>query len=213
MSEEWKTLTILGLDYEVSNTGKVKGLGRNKELKQRYTNDGYLEVTVGKEYEGRTSRRVHTLVALAFIPKPNNYEIFEINHKDLNRENNNVDNLEWVTHQENIDYSVNLGRYKGKFGESNPNYGSNTLKKKFKENPELRKTQSRPREQNGRCIKVKMIDTNTMKEYHFNFMGECAEFLKENYEIKSTIDSLRVTIKARINDKELYRKRFRFLEE
>lgn len=104
--EEWKTINLLGLDYEVSNTGKIKGLGRNKELKQRYTQDGYLEVTVGKEHEGRTSRRVHTLVALAFIPKPNDYEIFEINHKDLNRENNNVDNLEWVTHQENIDYSV-----------------------------------------------------------------------------------------------------------
>lgn len=212
MGEEWKTLTILGLDYEVSNTGKVKGLGRNKELKQRYTNDGYLEVTVGKEKEGRTSKRVHTLVALTFLEKPNNYDIFEVNHKDLNRENNNADNLEWVTHQNNITYSADLGRYKGRVGELNPNYGNDTLKKKFIENPELKKLQARHKEQNGRCIKVKMIDMNNNQEYYFNFMGECAEFLKENYNIKSTINSLRITIRKRIDNGELYRKRFKFIE-
>ena len=175
MEEKWKELEILGLQYLISNTGKIKGLGRNKELKQRYTKDGYLEVTVGKYNDKRTSRRVHTLVALAFVPKPNNYGEFEVNHKDTNRENNNSDNLEWITHIENVRYSAKLGNYIH-YGEDNPNWGGTTLKERFKNNPELCKTQARPREQNGRCVKVKLYYGDIfIKE--FEYIRLCLQYL------------------------------------
>ena len=215
MKEEWRVLNILGLDYNISDTGKIISLVTNTELKQRPTVDGYLEVTVGKYYCRRTSRRVHTLVASAFIPKPNTYDIFEVNHKDLDRTNNNVDNLEWLTHQDNISYSVKLGSYDGSkmIGENNPNFGNDTLKKKYASNPELSKIKnSRPREQNGRCVKVKMTDVIDDKVYIFNFIGECAEFLRNNFDIQSSVNSLRTTITIKIKDNKLYIKRFKFEE-
>lgn len=214
MEEKWKELEILGLQYLISNTGKIKGLGRNKELKQRYTKDGYLEVTVGKYNDKRTSRRVHTLVALAFVPKPNNYGEFEVNHKDTNRENNNSDNLEWVTHIENVRYSAKLGNYIH-YGEDNSNWGGTTLKERFKNNPELCKTQARPREQNGRCVPLKMIDIFDNKEYLFKFIGECCEFLKDNYSNMinfGELNSMRTSVKKCIDKNSIYKKRFYFEE-
>lgn len=95
--------------YQVSNLGNVKSLGNgdNKKCKERMLKsckdkDGYLMVCLSiHSYE--KSYRIHRLVALAFLPNPNNYP--QINHKDENRSNNNVDNLEWCDQQYNNEYS------------------------------------------------------------------------------------------------------------
>ncbi|MCP3894021.1 MAG: hypothetical protein GY706_05250, partial [Bacteroides sp.] len=96
MDEEWKGIPGYGGFYNVSNLGRVcstrKGIIRIKKLYK--TNDGYLKVKVGY---GDLSKvvLVHRLVAALFIGEIQNKEV---NHKDGNKENNNVHNLEVCTH-------------------------------------------------------------------------------------------------------------------
>lgn len=102
LEEIWKEIEYGGLKYLVSNYGKIKGFKRGL-LKQRINLDGYYEITAGIN-ELRTRVRVHKLVALTFIENPNNLP--EVNHKDFNRLNNYYKNLEWCTHEYNIQYSA-----------------------------------------------------------------------------------------------------------
>lgn len=102
-NELWEEIEYHGVIYYVSNYGNIKGR-RNKLLKQRINKDGYLVATLGYG-ENRSAEAIHRLVARAFIPKPNEKDKFEVNHRDCNRTNNNVENLEWVTHKQNIQYS------------------------------------------------------------------------------------------------------------
>lgn len=104
MNEEiWRELEVRGIKYLISNYGRIIG-ARGKILKTRTDEYGYETVTVGIT-KFRSREAVHRLVARAFIPKPNEVDCFEVNHKDFNRKNNRVENLEWVTHKDNIKYS------------------------------------------------------------------------------------------------------------
>ena len=88
-------------------TTKKNGGGKTKirPLRQRTDKDGYKEV--GLYYNNkRYFRRVHRLVAEAFISNPNHLP--QINHKDGNKENNCVNNLEWVTCQDNLLHSFRV---------------------------------------------------------------------------------------------------------
>ena len=107
--EIFKEIEIKGMIYMVSNHGRI--FGKRGELKQRLNMDGYLEVTIGRKGE-RTRALVHRLVMIAFKPCDNMEEL-EVNHKDCNRTNNRLDNLEWITHIDNVHYSSNKGNYKG----------------------------------------------------------------------------------------------------
>lgn len=69
--------------------------------------NGYMCVSLRRNKE-RIGCLVHRLVAKAFIPNPENKP--QVNHKDESRNNNRVDNLEWVTEQENIDYGHHNAR-------------------------------------------------------------------------------------------------------
>lgn len=103
MSE--KIINYKGVDYIVSDEGKVfstKNIGRGKyhqELKQRINNDGYLEITTGKN-SCRRRTGVHRLVALAFVPNPNN--LSEVDHINNDRTDNRACNLQWLTHEDNV---------------------------------------------------------------------------------------------------------------
>lgn len=114
--ELWKR--IPGTSYEVSNTGQIKTLDRvvkcGKRIKLHIVervmstriHNGY--VYIGLRIDGKTvSRPVHRLVASAFLPNPNNYRC--VNHKDGNKQNNNVDNLEWCNHTQNITHAYRTG--------------------------------------------------------------------------------------------------------
>lgn len=88
--------------YSVSNRGDVKSHLTGKLLVQSYNTFGYKQVSLHKSGKQDT-KTVHRLVAEAFLPNPNNLPY--INHKDEDKTNNDVSNLEWCTHQYNTEYS------------------------------------------------------------------------------------------------------------
>lgn len=89
--------------YMVNPAGKVYSLVSNKLLRAGCNKQGYKTVVLCKDGKEK-SFKVHRLVALAFIPNPNNYPC--INHKDEDKTNNDVNNLEWCTHKYNINYGT-----------------------------------------------------------------------------------------------------------
>lgn len=112
MQEEWKPIEGYEGLYEISNFGRVKSLNylrnyREKILINMRTNKGYLYVTLYK-YKIQKHFQSHRLVALAFIPNPENKRC--VNHIDNIRDNNITSNLEWVTHKENMEHAAKQGR-------------------------------------------------------------------------------------------------------
>ena len=103
MNESWKDIEGYEL-YKVSNYGRVKSLkfGKEKILKPRKNTKGYFQVQLWKDGKEK-NYFVHRLVAITFIPNTENKP--EVNHKDENKENNCVWNLEWCDRQYNIEYS------------------------------------------------------------------------------------------------------------
>ena len=87
--------------YSVTKEGCVYSHITGKFLKPNKMKTGYLSVELWKN---RTNKRVliHRLVAQAFIPNPNNYP--QVNHKDEDKQNNSVENLEWCTSKYNLNY-------------------------------------------------------------------------------------------------------------
>ena len=109
--------TIEGYEnYQVSDTGIVINKKTGRVLKQR-EKKGYMEVYIFNKGK-RKMMLVHRLVAQAFIPNPNNYP--QINHKDENSKNNNVDNLEWCTQKYNNNYGTYRERARKRMLENNP---------------------------------------------------------------------------------------------
>lgn len=132
--EEWRN--IEGYQYIVSNFGHVRRLGSDKDHSVRDCR-GCLVTDLYNEGRRKTVR-VHRLVAKAFIDNHDNKP--EVNHKDGNRHNNNVDNLEWVTKQENCIHAWKAGLSKqsyGMLGKKNPNGGRKSKPFKIVETGEI----------------------------------------------------------------------------
>lgn len=96
-------------DYLISTTGKVYSTKTNKFLNPSKTKDGYLKVALRGNNKAYYFR-VHKLVAMTYLENPNNLP--EVNHKDFNRTNNSLENLEWISHNDNIEYSKLENRFK-----------------------------------------------------------------------------------------------------
>ena len=124
--EVWKDIEEFKGLYQVSNLGQIRSIDRITEYKtgaKRLTKGvvlsigknklGYSQVGLSKN-DKCYSRRVHRLVAQAFIPNPNRYK--EINHIDGNKQNNNVGNLEWCNRKQNIRHAINNGLRKKYYG-------------------------------------------------------------------------------------------------
>lgn len=104
-AEIWKDIDGYDGLYQISNLGNVRSLkfGKIKLLKQINDKYGYKKVDLYKDRKTKTCK-IHRLVAQAFIPNPNNLP--EVNHKDENKSNNCVDNLEWCDRKYNMNYGT-----------------------------------------------------------------------------------------------------------
>jgi len=127
-SEVWKPVPEYEGHYEVSSLGNVRGIGRYvdtksgssriapRQLKCQSTTD-YPRVHLSKDGAGK-HYLVHRLVALAFLPNPENKP--QVNHIDGDKANPVLSNLEWVTNSENVRHSIdqlkNVHGPKGHFG-------------------------------------------------------------------------------------------------
>ena len=107
--EQWKDIDGYGGIYQVSTAGRVRSNPRKvhnytkpgRYMRQYRKDNGYLYLSLSKP-DGTLAKHqyIHRLVAEAFLPNPNGLE--QVNHKNSDKEDNRVENLEWVTPQENI---------------------------------------------------------------------------------------------------------------
>lgn len=136
--EVWKDVVGWEDRYEVSNLGNVKSksylkhtanmhgpisfMTKAKPLRPGLNGDGYYMVVLNRD-KVSTTKSVHRIVATAFLDNPDDLPI--VNHKDSNRLNNASENLEWCTHQHNVQHSYDSG--------SNSNAGDLHPRKKLTE--------------------------------------------------------------------------------
>lgn len=176
--EIWKDIDNYP-NYQVSNFGNVKSLKNNKLL--RLSAEEYKKCFLycnGK----RKTFRVHRLVAQAFLPNPNSYEV--VNHIDGNKYNNCVENLEWCTYSYNTKHTYEfLGRtayFKGKNRSEETNKKisiANKGKSKSKEHIQKLKDVKR---KNAKCINQYDKNNNYIKTWN------CAIEIEENLGIKAS---------------------------
>lgn len=112
--EIWKPIVGTKGFVEVSNEGRVRSLlrGEPRILKTQVDNKGYHRIRVTIERE-KMSYKVHREVAKAFIPNPDNLP--QVNHKDGNKSNNAVDNLEWISNRDNAHHAIENGLWENVF--------------------------------------------------------------------------------------------------
>lgn len=134
MQEIWKDIPDYEGIYQVSNLGNIKSIKRivnsisggrivnERILRQKLRSDGYLDVELSKN-NVQKSIYVHRLVAIAFIDNPNNYDV--VNHKDENKSNNCVNNLEWCNHKYNTNYGTAIKRRNQKIYKKVKKYDKN----------------------------------------------------------------------------------------
>lgn len=102
--EEWKLIEGYENNYAVSNLGRIKNIRHGNILSPAKNEKGYLYVALCKDGK-LSSKRVHRIVASAFLGKSS----LEINHKDGDKTNNRIDNLEYCTHSQNIRHAMDSG--------------------------------------------------------------------------------------------------------
>lgn len=108
INEEWKTITGYNGQYFISNLGNVMSIKYKypKLLKPRKDNYGYLRVALVSGTKIQECK-IHRLVASEFIDNPSNKPT--VNHKDGDKTNNKVSNLEWATNKEQMVHAKNIG--------------------------------------------------------------------------------------------------------
>ncbi len=197
---EYKEINYRGTLVQVSKQGQVRwnGTQRNIYLNQ----DGYSVCAICIPGGGWRGVSVARLVALAYIPNPDNLP--EVNHKDYNRANACVDNLEWITHADNVRYSnCNRPDYRG---EKNPNYGNRKLSQIYAADPQYAKEkQGRPGIRNGRCVKIQLFKDGELIKT-FDYIGLCCEYLRNVVKVtNASVDSIRERISQSIKNNKAYK--------
>lgn len=196
---DYKFIDYFGTKIGVSRQGDVFWNGSKRNI--NYNKDGYSVCSIDIPDKGWRAVRVARLVALAYISNPDNLP--EVNHKDYDRTNSNIDNLEWVTHADNVRYSAcNRPDING---ENNPNYGNHKLSKKYANDKLLSKEkQGRPGLRNGRCRKIKIFKDGAMIA-EFDYIVKCCEYIVENYSPNTKIYSIRSQIDKAIRNNSTYK--------
>lgn len=147
MEEEWRDIAGYEGLYKVSNLGRVKSLGngnsnnsnncKERILKAGKNSRGYLQVHLCKNGKYKTYK-IHRLVAIVFIPNPNNLP--QVNHKDENKENNYVENLEWCDRKYNVNYGTRNKRVTEKLrGRKHSEEHNKKVAEKLTNNPKTSK--------------------------------------------------------------------------
>ena len=148
-----KEIEYMGEKIKVNQNGVI--IWNDKIRNHNLNHDGYPVVSI-KTINGWRCVSVARLIAIAFIPNPDNLP--EVDHINYDRTDFSVSNLQWISHAENVKRSK--CNYPDRHGENNSNYGNRKLSQFYKEHPEIAKEkQSRPGTQNGRYI-------------HGNYMSE-----------------------------------------
>ncbi len=108
IQEIWKDVIGFEGSYQVSSLGNVKTSLRRPRIKKQSLNKYGYPVTMLYRNNKSKQYKIHRLMAIAFIPNPDRK--LQVNHKDGNRSNNLLSNLEWVTHSENVRHGFLMGR-------------------------------------------------------------------------------------------------------
>lgn len=201
LTEIWKDISEFNGKYQVSNLGHVRNTNNLNDndggvLHPGALYNGYYRVTLSN---GENTKReyVHRLVAKAFIDNPNNYP--QINHKDENRLNNNVDNLEWCTDK----YNANYGNHNKHISESLLKGSSKIVQTDLLNNfvktwDNLASIQNSGFDHSHVANCCKHV-ANSSKGYHwfykqeYDVVSQDPDFVKqpvENQEVNDTVDSL-----------------------
>lgn len=127
--ELWKDIKGYEGKYKISSYGRVLSVykskhGKSPYLKPFHDSKGYCQVELSSK-----AFSVHRLVATHFLERPSQYQLDEaqktknkkvlVNHKDGDKDNNHVDNLEWCTYKENSKHSYDIGLQIPRSGEDN----------------------------------------------------------------------------------------------
>lgn len=150
-TEKWADIKGYEGIYKISTLGNVKNIKTGKILKPSMRGE-YLKYNLCYKNKNKTVS-IHRLVAEAFLSNKNNYTI--VNHKDENKLNNCVENLEWCTHS----YNVNYGDCCKKIGLAN------SIKRKGKPSPK--------KENSKKCVKIILENTG---EIFYSRMGACEKY-------------------------------------
>lgn len=161
INEKWADISGFNGEYQISTYGRVKSIknGSSKILRGCINKqNGYIYIGLCKD--GSVTRTtIHRLVAEAFIQNPHNLPC--VNHKDENKENNNVDNLEWCSYQYNLTYGTHTDRAK----ETRKKNGTDTLLYEYSIKNRTYITQ-RTREVKGkRVVKIDKYTGEILKTY------------------------------------------------
>lgn len=109
IKEIWKDVIGYEEYFQISNIGNIFSKRSNRILKTTIHKNGYhvISTRIGGRNGIAITLKVHRLVAITFIPNPENKPF--VNHKDGVKINNVVENLEWVTNQENVIHAYSIG--------------------------------------------------------------------------------------------------------
>lgn len=188
MKEKWKDVSGFEGIYQVSNYGEVRSLDRRdargrlwegRMMPTRLNTDKYPTLKLCKDGKYNTVR-VHRIVAQEFLIYPNDGNVYEVNHIDRDRTNNRLDNLEYLTHKENVRHSSKVGNY-SKFGYKNP-----------------------------RAIKILMTDVLIGIKKEFRTIDECCSYLKFEMKTNTKEASIRDSIRKCCISKRKYFDRYKF---
>lgn len=109
--------------YQISNLGRIWSIGKQMYLKPKKSESGYLRIGLYAKNGKQKFESIHRLVALTFIPNPDGLP--QVNHKDENKQNNCVENLEWISAKDNTNYGTRNARVSEKLSKPVCQYSLN----------------------------------------------------------------------------------------